>query len=161
MSTRFPYKERRVGKNPKIALTRSSSTPSNPYGSRAEACQPETMISAARQGMGMIPFPRTQPVKQGRLRIGSLIFRNVPIREEEEFLLSSFYRGRWGGARPPRPSSPVADLVVMSLPYSKKHPEGLTCLRPTASRREGGGCQSCQPDFRDFPLPSLFMGESH
>ena len=101
MSTRFPYKERRVGKNPKIALTRSSSTPSNPYGSRAEACQPETMISAARQGMGMIPFPRTQPVKQGRLRIGSLIFRNVPIREEEDFLLSSFYRGRRGVARSP------------------------------------------------------------
>ena len=55
MSTRFPYKERRVGKITKIALTRLTSTPSNPYGSRAEACQPETAISAPCQGAGMIP----------------------------------------------------------------------------------------------------------
>ena len=55
VSTRFPYKERRVGKNPKIALTRSSSTPLNPYGSRAEACQPQPVIFAACQDAGMIP----------------------------------------------------------------------------------------------------------
>lgn len=44
VSTRFPYKERRVGKIMKIGLTRSSSTPLNPYGSRAEACQPQPVI---------------------------------------------------------------------------------------------------------------------
>ena len=91
VSTRFALKEKRVGKNPKIALTRLTSTPSNPYGSRAETCQPQPVIFAACQGAGMIPPPRT-PAQANRvwLWIGSPVFRNVPIREEEEFLLSSF-----------------------------------------------------------------------
>ena len=50
VSTRFPYKERRVGKITEIALTRLTSTPSNPYGSKAKACQPQPVISAAWQG---------------------------------------------------------------------------------------------------------------
>ena len=66
VSTRFAYKERKVGKITKIGLTRSSSTPSNPYGSRAETCQPETAFSAARQSAAMTPLRERQPVKQGR-----------------------------------------------------------------------------------------------
>ena len=50
VSTRFPYKERRVGKITEIGLTRSSSTPLTPTGSRAEACQPLRVIRAAWQG---------------------------------------------------------------------------------------------------------------
>ena len=65
VSMRFPYKEKRKGKITKIALTRSSSTPSNPYGSRAEACQPETMISAACQGTAMTSSEKRRPVRQG------------------------------------------------------------------------------------------------
>ena len=98
MSTRFPYKERRVGKITKIALTRLTSTPSNPYGSRAEACQPETTISAPCQGHGNDTSPRTPSSETGAgLWIGSLVFQTPSIREEEEFLFSSFYRGRGGG----------------------------------------------------------------
>ena len=50
VSTRFPYKERRVGKITEIALTRLTSTPLTPTGSRAEACQPLGVIRAARHG---------------------------------------------------------------------------------------------------------------
>ena len=50
MSTRFPYKERRVGKITKIALTRLTSTPLSPTRSRAEACQPLQSFSAAWHG---------------------------------------------------------------------------------------------------------------
>ena len=49
MSTRFPYKERRVGKNMKIGLTRLTSTPLSPTGSKPEACQPLGVIRAAWQ----------------------------------------------------------------------------------------------------------------
>ena len=52
VSTRFPYKERRVGKITEIALTRLTSTPLTPTGSRAEACQPLGVIRAACQGRG-------------------------------------------------------------------------------------------------------------
>ena len=68
VSTRFPYKERRVGKIMKIALTRLTSTPSNPYGSKAKACQPGPMISAACQGRGnghRSPPSRTPTGEQG------------------------------------------------------------------------------------------------
>ena len=54
MSTRFPYKERRIGKIMKIALTRLTSTPLTPTGSRAEACQPLGVIRAACQGLALI-----------------------------------------------------------------------------------------------------------
>jgi len=47
------------------------------------------------------------------------------------------------GRSPPRQTAPV----VTTLPCSTNHRLGLTCLRPTASRREGGGCQPCQPDL--------------
>ena len=50
MSTRFPYKERRIGKIMKIALTRLTSTPLTPTRSKAEACQPLGVIHAAWQG---------------------------------------------------------------------------------------------------------------
>ena len=50
MSTRFPYKERRVGKITEIGLTRLTHTPLSPTRSRAEACQPQPVISAAWQG---------------------------------------------------------------------------------------------------------------
>ena len=50
VSTRFPYKERRVGKITEIALTRLTSTPLTPTGSRAEACQPLGVIRAAWHG---------------------------------------------------------------------------------------------------------------
>ena len=162
MSTRFPYKERRVGKNPKIALTRLTSTPSNPYGSKAEACQPQPVISAACQGRGDDLSPRT-PASKTKGDCGSALrfFRNVPIREEEEFLSSSFYRGRWGGAWSPRPPSPRCRPVVMTMPCSTNHRLGLTCLSPTRSRAEGDGCQPCQPDFRDFSLSLLFIGKSY
>ena len=59
VSTRFPYKERRVGKITKIALTRLTSTPLNPYGSRAEACKPQSVFSAACQGRGDDLSPRS------------------------------------------------------------------------------------------------------
>ena len=162
VSTRFAYKERRVGKITEIGLTRSSSTPSNPYGSRAEACQPETAVSAACQGHGNDPSLRT-PASKTKGDCGSALrfFRNVPIREEEEFLSSSFYRGRWGGAWSPRPPSPRCRPVVMTMPCSTNSPEGLTCLSPTRSRAEGDGCQPCQPDFRDFSLSLLFIGKSY
>ena len=50
VSTRFPYKERRVGKITEIALTRLTSTPLSPTRSKAEACQPLGVIRAARHG---------------------------------------------------------------------------------------------------------------
>ena len=50
VSTRFPYKERRVGKITEIALTRLTSTPLSPTRSRAEACQPQPAICAAWHG---------------------------------------------------------------------------------------------------------------
>ena len=52
MSTRFALKEKREGKITKNGLTRLTSTPSNPYESRAEACQPQPVIFAPCQGRG-------------------------------------------------------------------------------------------------------------
>ena len=49
MSMRFPYKERRVGKITEIGLTRLTSTPLMPTGSKAEACQPLRAVCAAWQ----------------------------------------------------------------------------------------------------------------
>ena len=49
MSTRFPYKERRVGKITEIGLTRLTSTPLTPTRSRAEACQPLRVFFAVWQ----------------------------------------------------------------------------------------------------------------
>ena len=65
MSTRFALKEKREGKITKIGLTWLTSTPSNPYGSRAEACQPQPMFSAACQGRGNDTSPGCRPMKQG------------------------------------------------------------------------------------------------
>ena len=91
VSTRFPYKERRVGKITKIALTRLTSTPLNPYGSRAEACQPQPVFSAACQDMAMTPLREAPASKTGAGReSASRIFRNVSIREEEEFFILFF-----------------------------------------------------------------------
>ena len=52
MSMRFPYKERRVGKITKIGLTRLTSTPLMPTGSKAEACQPLRAVCAAMARSG-------------------------------------------------------------------------------------------------------------
>ena len=49
VSTRFALKEKREGKITEIGLTRLTSTPLNPYGSKAEACQPLRAVSAVRQ----------------------------------------------------------------------------------------------------------------
>ena len=67
VSTRFALKEKRKGKITKNGLTHSSSTPSNPYGSKAEACQPETMISAPCQGHGDDLSPRTPASETGAM----------------------------------------------------------------------------------------------
>ena len=48
---------------------------------------------------------------------------------------------------PERPLPTSRRPMITTLPCSTNHTEGLTRLRPTASRREGGGCQLCQPDF--------------
>ena len=65
VSMRFAYKERRVGKITENGLTWLTSTPSNPYGSKAEACQPLRAISAACQGAGHGSPPRGAGRKQG------------------------------------------------------------------------------------------------
>ena len=148
-STRFAYKERRVGKITKIGLTRSSSTPSNPYGSRAEACQPLRAISAARQGHGYGSSPRRPASKKGLVVDRLTGFSKRPYkRKKKNFYYLPFYRGRRGGCLA-SVTPPVAwcRLMVTALPCSMNHPEGLTRLSLTASRREGGGCQPCQCDL--------------
>ena len=130
MSMRFPYKEKREGKKTKIGLTRLTHTPSNPYGSRAEACQPEPMISAARQGHGHGSSPRRATGEnKGWLWIDFPVFRNVPIREEEEFLFSSLYRGEWvvpGLRYPHRLLSPHGHIFAMQ----HKQPGGVDMPQP-------------------------------
>ena len=64
-STRFSYKEKREGKITKNGLTWLTSTPSNPYGSKAEACQPQPVISAACQGTAMTSSEKRRPVRWG------------------------------------------------------------------------------------------------
>ena len=112
VSMRFPYKEKRKGKITKIALTRSSSTPSNPYGSRAEACQPETMISAACQGMGTVRLREGQPVEQGAVVDRLSGFPKRPYkRKKKNFYCLPFYRGRWGGCLASA-TSPIAPAAL-------------------------------------------------
>ena len=162
MSTRFPYKERRVGKITKIALTRSSSTPLNPYGSRAEACQPEQVISAARQGHRYDSSPRRPASKTKGVWIDSSVFPKRPYKRRRRIFIVFFsIEGEGGGC--PVSATLIARCrpMVMSLPCSRNHRLGLTCLRPTASRAEGGVRQSRQPDFGLFSLPSLFIRKSH
>ena len=112
VSARFALKEKRKGKITKNGLTWLTSTPSNPYRSKAEACQPEPVIFAAWQGRGNDLSPRTPASGTGVGRGSApLIFRNAPIREEEEFLFSSFYRGRWGGCLASA-TSPIAPAAL-------------------------------------------------
>ena len=160
-STRFAYKERRVGKITKIGLTRSTSTPSNPYGSRAEACQPLRAISAARQGHGYGSSPRRPASKKGLVVDRLTGFSKRPYKRKKKNFYCLLSIERRGGCPVSATLIACCRHMVMSLPCSKNHPEGLTCLRPTASRAEGGGCQPCQPDFHDFSLSLLFKGESH
>ena len=162
MSTRFALKEKREGKITKIGLTWLTSTPSNPYGSRAEACQPQPMFSAACQGAGAVRLREGQPVKNGATMDRLSDFPNSPYkRKKKNFYYLPFYRGRRGGCLA-SVTPPVAwcRLMVTALPCSMNHPEGLTRLSLTASRREGGGCQPCQCDFHDFSYSSLFIGKS-
>ena len=163
MSTRFPYKERRVGKITKIGLTRSSSTPSNPYGSRTEACQPQPVIFAACQGAGMIPSRGRQPVKQGPVVDRLSGFPNSLYKRKKKnfYSLLSIEGDRPGHLVSVTPPVACCRPMVTAMPCSTNRRLGLTRLSPTASRHEGGGCQPCQPDFRDFFLPSLFIGKSH
>ena len=188
-----------------------TSTPSNPYGSRAEACQPLRAFSAARQSAGMTPLRERRPVNQGLIvdrfpdspmshrsgygnrlvtlpgckAVRSYYPRNARRRPSVPLIRlmainlvpgtsRPHVQGVYGATRgvvgikghgyslidPERPLPTSRRPVVTTLPCSKKHPEGLTRLSPTASRREGGGCQSCQPDFCDFSYPSLFIGKS-
>ena len=162
VSRRFPYKERRVGKITEIGLTWLTSTPLNPYGSRAETCQPEPVISAACQGHGNDPAPRMPAGKTGTGCGSALWFPKRPYkRKKKNFYCLPFYRGRRGGFPVPVTlPSPVAGLVVITVPCSTNHRLGLTCLSPTASRAEGGVRQSCQPDFGLFSLLLLFIGKS-
>ena len=160
-STRFALKEKRQGKITKNGLTRLTSTPLNPYGSRAKACQPETAISAARQGHGYGSSPRRPASKKGLVVDRLTGFSKRPYKRKKKNFYCLLSIERRGGCPVSATLIACCRHMVMSLPCSKNHPEGLTCLRPTASRAEGGGCQSCQPDFRDFSYPSLFIGKSH
>ena len=90
VSTRFALKEKRVGKNPKIALTRLTSTPSNPYGSRAEACQPQPMFSAACQGAGAVRLREGQPVKNGATMDRLSDFPNSPYKRRRRIFILFF-----------------------------------------------------------------------
>ena len=125
VSARFALKEKRKGKITKNGLTWLTSTPSNPYRSKAEACQPEPVIFAAWQGRGNDLSPRTPASGTGVGRGSApLIFRNVPIREEEEFLFSSLYRGEWvvpGLRYPHRPLPPHDHVFAMQ----HKQPGGV------------------------------------
>ena len=90
VSTRFALKEKRKGKITKITLTRLTSTPSNPYGSKAEACQPETTISAACQGMGTVRLREGQPVEQGAVVDRLSGFPNSPYKRRRRIFILFF-----------------------------------------------------------------------
>ena len=143
-----------------IGLTWLTSTPSNPYGSRAEACQPLRAISAARQGHGYGSSPRRPASKKGLVVDRLTGFSKRPYKRKKKNFYCLLSIERRGGCPVSATLIACCRHMVMSLPCSKNHPEGLTCLRPTASRAEGGGCQPCQPDFHDFSLSLLFIGES-
>ena len=160
-STRFALKEKRQGKITKNGLTRLTSTPLNPYGSRAKACQPETAISAARQGYGNDLSPRRPASKKGLVVDRLTGFSKRPYKRKKKNFYCLLSIERRGGCPVSATLIACCRHMVMSLPCSKNHPEGLTRLRPTASRAEEGGCQPCQPDFHDFSLSLLFKGESH
>ena len=104
VSTRFALKEKRVGKNPKIALTRLTSTPSNPYGSRAETCQPQPVIFAACQGAGMIP-PPPEDASSGKQGLVVDRFPGFPKRPYKRrrriFIVFLSIKGNGVGAWPP------------------------------------------------------------
>ena len=103
VSTRFPYKERRVGKIMKIALTRLTSTPLSPTASKAEACQPLRVIRAAcprHSGKSVLGDGRGRGDRTPAL---ISLYRKKTIKNSSSSLI--------GGVRKIRGAPPVPSIV--------------------------------------------------
>jgi len=93
VSIRFPYKEKRQGKITEIGLTRLTSTPLSPTGSRAEACQPLGVIRAAWRGHdhgrqtdeGESQGPGTAPIS---------LYRKEDNKNSSSSLIGTFRKNR-------------------------------------------------------------------
>ena len=103
VSTRFPYKERRVGKIMKIALTRLTSTPLSPTASTAEACHPLRVIRAAcprHSGKSVLGDGRGRGDRTPAL---ISLYRKKTIKNSSSSLI--------GGVRKIRGAPPVPSIV--------------------------------------------------
>ena len=86
----------------KIALTRSSSTPLNPYGSRAETCQPQSFFLPHVKVMAMTPLRERRPKNKGLVVDRLPGFPKRPYKRKKKIFYSLLSIEEDGaGAQPP------------------------------------------------------------
>ena len=135
-STRFPYKEKRVGKITEIGLTRLTHTPLSPTRSKAEACQPQSVFFAARHGHDHEATTSDRGGRGDRAPTPSPSIGKKTIKILLLSLIGAFQKNR--GLIHNRPCftgwPSRRRTIPVTLTCSRNHWFGLTCLSPTPVR---------------------------